>query len=586
MTEEEAKFDAVYIDFLGFIPIMTHFFNQKRLNDRFDYFLNPSEFCKKYATAFLNKYPREKVGMGRMFIHHASQLRTLDEKETREHFWAYSFSKDIESYLRRMEAAGLYPYIPYIVQPNFGIYINRQVTNQIKGLEHLCLRLSTEIRMFPQGVAVAHIKVYIKTPLSVKELAKLQKAFLNADIFNLSLSGSKKKLDLEANKSYSMQKVFEAIGGCIWKTLYINDVDDIDKTTAINCDNRVVFLSGISGVELSDVDVATIMSLSEEPKKKEIDAGKEQRIQGLDPCDVLAFGGRVALFWTPKSDLKKSRFFRMNYSNVIEFSLLQHFWLSVINKRLMDERRVFLSGRPTNLRGLDVLGVEGINSSFIECEEHLRGGHRELYKLVANITECKSKKEQFEMAFDEVWLASQLVDQINEMQKTVQTIVNSAAIDTFANLHSALSTEVFNSGVAIKSGIMSAVTTLVAAQATPFPNVGAIYNLRVALQTNIASFPNYLNSYQTLVASLLQDKTLIENTADQKRQVGSQVPEKNKVNDLLQSATTMLKDANDMKKDLDPSQPPKTFWEKAKPYVGLLAGATTAVLKAVGLLPL
>jgi hypothetical protein len=584
MAQDTKGIDRVYLDFLGFIPMMTHFFCPETLNDRFRFLLKPDEYCKKYEYDFAGNDHIENL---RMFVHYLCQMRTLTGNETREHFWTNLFSGSLRSHLNRMTDAGLYPYTPYILRPNFKLSINKKTAYQIRGIKHRVLarsRLSTQIHMFPHGVGAARIRASFNTPLSVKELVRLLRSFLEDEVFDVGELRAK-KLDLNRNKNLTMQEVFEALDKCLWKTFYVQGVDDVDKRMPPKCESTMIFLNTLKGIELSDEDVGAITSLSENPFPEQIQKGKDQRIKGQKEAeDVLAFGGHsIALFWTLNTDITKLRFFRANYSNVIEFSLLQHFWFSMINKRLIKERQSFLSGEQTKIRKLSSLDVEGINASFLEYKDCLRGGHQALFKLVADTTMLQSQREQFKMAFDEVWLASQLVDQINEMQTTVETIVTSSSADTFANLHSASATEVFNKGVDIKSGIMSAVTTLVDAQADPFPDAATIYKLRVALQKNIASFPQYLESYHTLVENLLQDKTKIESDADQKRQAGVQVPDKAQVSNLVESATTMLKDANNLKKNIDVNQAPKTFWEKAKPYIGLVVGAATAVLKAVAL---
>jgi hypothetical protein len=589
MSSIGTNFGSAFIDFLGFIPTMTHFFNHEKLNERFTCLLKPNDFCEKYERDLNIEDP---YGKAQMFFHYMGQPRTLTKRETVKSFWANLFGNDIIAHLRRVKSKDIFPYMPYVIEPNFGISVNPAVFG--RGIESW--GLSTEIRLFPQGMAIAHIKISMEfwKRIFVTEFNKLQNSLQKEKVFDLSLPGAK-KLGLEVDKSHTMQELFEAISKRLQKTLYCNieNTHVIDKTPIQR--HRIVIVDvrdfreySPFAVKPSDEDVAAIMLLTENPRYKEIRDIREQRVEGLEKGDILAFYRDVTFFCSPETGLMITSEFRENYSNVIEFSLFQNFWLSMVNRHFRSERTKSTLGLLSDLGELDAYAIMAIYLTFLEHNKSLRGGHKMLYKLITTITNCESKGKELELSFEDIIPASQLTRQLEGMQKTLRIIRTSARKDRFQSLNYDLIDSILVKGNEIKSEISNAIKGLKDERDKGSPNINNIQTLRMMISKQIRVYRDtYLLQYQELVELLLRDKEQIEEIVDRKRLEGKQVPEKEKVDELLDSGVAEIDNAKISNEELALSDSTKTesFWKQAKPVVEFLGKAVNFVGKALGWWP-
>ena len=562
------------MDFLGFIPTMTHLFSEKKLNRRFTFLLDPGDYCFEYR--YSNKL-REKA----LLIHNIGQPRSLTGYEIREHhFWNNLFNKDAYIHFEHMKDASLYAYAPYIVKPNFSISFNLAKINARGKIKHS--PLTTKIRLFPQGVTVAHIKVYFKTSLNIEEIVDIQNALTKRPIFNLTKSTAT-KLGLKIGKGYSMQQLFYAIGKCIWKTLYLGDPGTIDKTTRI-LTHRII--NPFGKIALTDVDVAAIMSLSKKPKNGQIKDSKKYRVKEEEvnvPDTIIAFGNGATLLYAPNTDSKGVTCFRNNYSNVAEFSVLQDFFLSAINSALDKD----------TLDSMDLYSSESalaVNRSFSHYSEYFFGGHKRLYKLIMQRTGCESKRREIERVSEIYGPASLIIKQMEEPQNILLTMMNNTDADgNFEGgiLKHANISSVHGVGVSIKTNIEAAILQIQQQELAMYPNYAALQDLKRGILTQMDIYETkYLFKYKKLVEKLLVNEEQIKKNVDQKRQEGKKVPDENSVQELLKNATNMLRKSKNAEPDLKKTDPqkPKSFFEKAKPYLGAVVGAAASVLKALGYL--
>ena len=99
---------------------------------------------------------------------------------------------------------------------------------------------------------------------------------------------------------------------------------------------------------------------------------------------------------------------------------------------------------------------------------------------------------------------------------------------------------------------------------------------------------SYLPKYKNLVENLVEKTEDIKQKTGEKREAGKEVPEKSAVEKLLDIAKEKLDEANKVEKDVqeeDANEKPKSFFEKAKPYLGAIASGAGAILKAFGYIP-
>ena len=563
------ELDGVYMDFLGFVPTMTHLFSQKKLNRRFNFLLDPGDYCYRY-----------EYGSEALILHNIGQLRRLTDYEMREHhFWNNLYNKDATIHLEQMKVANLYPYAPYIVKPNFNISLNLEMINAREKIKYS--DLTTEIRLFPQGTTVAHIKAYFKISLNIEEIVNLQNALTKRPIFNLTKSTAT-KLGMETGKGYSMQQLFYAISKCIWKTLYLGDAETIDKTTQV-VTHRII--NPLGEIELTDVDVAAIMSLSKKPENGKVKDSKDYRVKPvLVPGTIMAFGNGATLLYAPKTESKAVTCFRNNYSNVVEFSLLQDFILSAFSSALdmntLDKRDLFSSES-----ALAVL------LSFSHYSKNIFGGHKRLFKLVTQRTCYESKRRKLEEMSEIYAPASLIIKQMEEPQNILLTMMNNT--DAGGNFEGGILTKgniasVYDMGVSIKNEIEAAMVQIEQQELKMYPNHAVLQSLQAGILTQMDMYKTkYLVKYKNLVENLLANKEQIKKNVDQKRQAGETVPDENNVQELLKNASNMLSESKNAEPDLTKTDPqkPKSFFEKAKPYLGAVVGAATAILKALGYLP-
>jgi len=280
--------------------------------------------------------------------------------------------------------------------------------------------------------------------------------------------------------------------------------------------------------------------------------------------------------------------FRDNYSKVVEFSLFQNFWLSMINRHFRRETKKSTLGFLSDLGEMDVDAIMATHLSFLEHKRSLRGGHRMLYKLLTTITNCESKGEKLELSFEDIIPANQLTRQLERMQKNLRMIRASARKDRFESLNYDLIDSILVKGNAIKSEISNAIKGLKDERDKGSPNINNIHTLRMMISKQIRVYRDtYLPQYQDLVELLLHDKEQIEEIVNRKRQEGKQVPEKEKVDELLDKGNAELDNAKKSNEELAVSDSTKTesFWKQAKPYVEFIGKAVNFAGKALGWWP-
>lgn len=329
MSLSPSSFDGVYIDFMGYIPLLTHFFAPERLNNRFSFLLEPNTYCKAYASDVTqfndgseNVEPKQKA----LLIHNLGLLKRLsDHNVNQQHFWHNLCNQeDCQTHLIQMSDSNVYVYLPFTLKPTLNITLDPARLRTSKPIKYC--DISTEVRVFPQGAAVVHVRLYIKSPLLVEDLVNLQNALLKEPIFNMSQAKAT-ELGLKSGQGISLQQLFFSIGQCIWKTLYLGKPDTIDKTTLIT-KHRI--LNPMGDAILTDADITALMGPSKNPRVGEIEDMKQGKVEKvLEPGTVLAFYHGATLLYASKTESNVSCF-RNNYSNVVEFGLMHGFFLTAI----------------------------------------------------------------------------------------------------------------------------------------------------------------------------------------------------------------------------------------------------------------
>ena len=186
--------------------------------------------------------------------------------------------------------------------------------------------------------------------------------------------------------------------------------------------------------------------------------------------------------------------------------------------------------------------------------------------------------------------ASLIIKQMEEPQSILLTMMNNTDDDgNFEGgiLKHANISSVYGVGVSIKTNIEAAILQIQQQELAMYPNHAALQSLKQGILAQMSIYETrYLFRYKKLVEDLLEDKEQIKKNVNQKRQEGKKVPDENAVQDLLKNATNMLSKSRNAEPDLKKADPqkPKSFFEKAKPYLGAVVGAASAVLKALGYL--
>lgn len=577
--------DGVYIDFMSLIPTMTHLFSRAKLNSRFEWYLTPDKFFDKYHDCVTLG---ARSSWSPMVIHNLGQLRSLTEYEIRNnHFWSNLVSRSIDQHLAQMKANGAFPHLPFIINPNLKISVNKAILDKYS-VKYF--HLTTEIRLFPQSVAVIHIRVYLKASLTVSTLVDLQREFKDQKIFNLSRSTAK-KLGLETCRNYDLQCLFASIADCIRKTLYMNmdELETVDKSPPLM--HRVV--NPLGSFNLTDADTVALLSFSKNPKENEVkDFIKSKLEKKKDPSDVIAFYYGATLLYTPKNNQRETDCLRTNYTNVVELTLLQDFFLKAIINILDREETRFSFERRRHFGELGDSAIKAIIPSFGYSRQCLRGGHGRLYKLISEKTQHEHKEGNLLMAFEDIVYAQNLIDDMKEPQNTLETMIQKSYDNKFeSGLLELNKIQVVQSeGASIISQIEASLLAISQEQRkSPLMQETSVFaKNRTAIGVEFNAYKtSYLPQYKTLVEKLVTEKEQITKNIDAKRQAGEKVPDADKVDKLMKSATDNVDDAKKIEPDLAKEDPkkPKSFLEKAKPYIGLIGGAAISVLKALGYLP-
>lgn len=513
-------------------------------------------------------------------------MKTLTKEETHfEHFWKSLFGLDEDLHLENMAKQGFYPFMPFIINPDVGIQVSSVLTGKVPGLKYS--DFSLEIRLFPHGAFVVHVRAYLKGLFSVKELIDAQRAFLKQPVFDLTQTGAS-KLGLAVGRSSSLEEIFVATAKRLWGTFYAGDIDDIDRATRI-VTHRIVCPHAVPEAKLNDFEAAAILSVNENPSSLEVENIAKQRTEfhPKEPeKDIIVFGQGATLLWAPTNSLRTNECFRNNYSNVVESVLLRCFFLSMINSRLESEAEKIAVGLLPDLEDLSSSDVRAIDASFQYYEKCLKGGHDKLFKAVSNITHCGLLSEVFQMSYDDIQPASQLVEQIGKTQDVLRTIRTNQESDRFGNLNYDLVDSVYQDGSKLKNEIMNSVKGLMQEKKKKHPSRENIDSYRDDISGRLENFrDSYLRDYHKIVESFISNKQEIEKVANKNRQDGKQVPDEKKVDELIQEGSDLLKKANDQKKDLqsaDTAGSKQGFLEKARPYIELAVNAATTIFKALG----
>jgi hypothetical protein len=207
-------------------------------------------------------------------------------------------------------------------------------------------------------------------------------------------------------------------------------------------------------------------------------------------------------------------------------------------------------------------------------------------------TDFDTKRRKFEKKMSEINApASLIIRQMEEPQSTLLAMINNT--DAQGNFVGTIDTRmvikpIWNLGDGIKNNIKAAMAQIEQEELKLYPSHQALADLKAAILNQMSIYEtNYLFQYKNLVEKLLANKEQIKTIADQKRQSNEKVPDQNGVQELLKEADEMVNEAKKAEpglKETDP-QKPKSFFEKAKPYISAAVGAASAILKALGYLP-
>ena len=187
--------------------------------------------------------------------------------------------------------------------------------------------------------------------------------------------------------------------------------------------------------------------------------------------------------------------------------------------------------------------------------------------------------------------ASLIIKQMEAPQNTLLTMMNNA--DANGDFEGGILTKgiispVYSLGASIKNQIEAAILQINQEELKMYPSHTVMQSLTAGILDQMDLYKTqYLSKYKKLVENLLTNKDQIEKNVDQKRQSGEKVPDENSIQELLKNASVLLDDSKKAEPDLKNTDPqkPKSFFEKAKPFLGAAVGAATAVLKALGYIP-
>jgi hypothetical protein len=583
-NSQNSVFEGVYMAFMGFVPTMTHLFDYEKLNPQFNWFLKPDNFCDKYLKCLPSSkdfYPKTP----RMFIHNLGQLRSLTDYELRNnHFWFNMIdqNQNLFTHLKQMKVDKLFPYLPFIIKPNIKISIDKAVIKKFPNCEYN--NVSIEIRLFPQSVTGIHLNAYFKGPFTTDDLVYLGRKFKYQRILILNEVGSK-KLELKPSWKYSIHELFNAIKKTIWKTLYRDKIGTVDESAElVSC--RMI--NPLAKFELTNRDMTSLTTLSKNPKHNEIIEALENKLEKTkDPTDVITYHDYTLLIYAPKNTPRELQCLRNNCINVTELTYVQDFFLSRVVDQF-DKHNVWSSYEKKNyLLNLDYSAISAIVPSFSKHRENLHGIHRRLYMLISSKTKHQSLEKKILMSYKYSGLAKEIESQLKEPQKYLETIiVNSTdkAMEDLFDIGAVRSLQ--RKGDNIISAIKTNYVFAEQEEGKSNCNYTVLQNALMAIDFNINEYKmDYLPRYKNLVKELVGKKEEVKQKTEEKRKEGKKVPEKNTVEKLLDIAKEKLNEANKVEADVqkeDAGKKPKSFFEKAKPYLGAIASGAGAILKALG----
>jgi hypothetical protein len=582
MSDARAQpFDGLYIDLITFVPVMGHLVNENKLNKRFSFFQTSSLFCEKYLLDYYNSKKKSSL-----FIHNVGILQTLTKYEIKNNkFWSNIVNKDLFKFIGQINMAGGYPFLPYFVKPKLKLSIDKNALSKITDLKYH--RVTVEIRLYPQSVAVVHVKIYIKSILSRDAIVKVMRKFEEDRIFNLS-KVSARKLGLPYGQFHNYQFIVNSIAKRIWKTLYIGEPEAIDSCT--DCRRHRIIIP-LRQEKLTNTELTSLLLRSLNPKDNETSACTRNKIEETkDSSDVIAFIESATILHAPKNNRRENYCLRKNYSNVIELALLQDFFVSTIKGKI-DKDKIQLSfDRDQDLGTFNLSALSSTFTGFYHSRKHICGGHRKLYKQIERITKHELMERDLIMSYEDASTVEKIVKQLKQPQETLEKMLQNAVDNEFED--GLLEYHTIKSVQALGSQIMdetaASISCIAEEELKSYKNSAniAMHKSAIQKQFNVLR-TTYLPQYKALVERLVADPDKVKEKVDAKRKAGETVPDEKKTDELLKEAKEKVDDTKKTKADTaEGTEKPKTFLQKAVPVLTTLGGAAVSVLKALGYWPL
>jgi hypothetical protein len=168
------------------------------------------------------------------------------------------------------------------------------------------------------------------------------------------------------------------------------------------------------------------------PASGEIETYQEQRLQAenlLEVNDVIAFGHGVTFLYMSQGNPATRGCFRTNYSNVVEYALIQHFLLQTFKDYISNEWQRTTSQLP-QLGNLSGYTMDAILKGINQYATRLSSGHKMFYNLIQGTRKYAKLEVIFnKMSFDEYWSGQEIFKQLAVTQKTLKTICDNLESD-------------------------------------------------------------------------------------------------------------------------------------------------------------
>lgn len=405
----EPKVWTLYIDFMRFVPNLTHFIDPKKLKNQFGFFNDPLLFGSEYLTQVKEEHPPRK------FIHQLGALRPLSPIRWKYSFWRNLFGgTSLVNYVKHY-LGEYFGYLPYFIKSSWKINIepNSQTDTRITQILSRA-KITLTARLFPMGATAMHIMVFFTSEeAKVEHFIEIQKMLLKYRLYRVRKGRS------AGSKLLTLEEIFDEVQNLIYHSMFNPPPRGILEAKPGEI-HRVMYIHLLqAGATDDDIQMAaaSLISLNPVETRQKRVALLKNRLwdeKFMHPDDLIIFHPKATLIYTPKLNPHRKGFCLWNnYINVVEMATMQNFVLRKANSLLEHA----LSPHPRFTEFADYASfLQGLGS----LHQNLRGQHKLLYNKMDKELELSKTTEKFDH-FLQSYVAYQSYEVINQQIQSIET---------------------------------------------------------------------------------------------------------------------------------------------------------------------